>query len=88
MLLTNDDFNEPLVGKKIKSGFMERGSIISTISRKTCDSAITTSSIFSKGTKLSSEDIELLEISRKRDEKKQAKDKVKQYFEKLQVKIK
>ena len=56
--LKNDDFEE-YIAKKQKCGFVERGSIISSISRKTCDSGFSNASIFSKVTKLTSEELEL-----------------------------
>ena len=76
ILLKNDeDFDEPLICKKQKCGFVERGSIISSISRRTCDSAISSSSMFSKASKLSTEDREIIEIQKKRTEKRLDKEK-------------
>jgi hypothetical protein len=66
------DLSDPFIGlsKKqrtsVPGGFIERGSIVSSISRKTCDSSKSGISILSK---MTSQERELLDIENKRKEK-------------------
>ena len=75
----------------LPGGFVERGSIISSISKTTQSSFMSTNSLVSNKTKkkfskMTSEEIELEEIKNKRKEKEADKMKKLKYFQKMQEK--